>query len=359
MNTLTQAWNRFWFAPTATSTVGVLRIAYGIFVVGWTLSLAPDLFAFFSARGIVPEQPSYTLSWYDLLWIFRSNGMIIIVFSSLLSAAIALTLGWHARVAAVVVFVGVCAFETRNPLVFNAGDGLVRLLAFYVMLSPSGVALSLDRLRKARDRFWEFPLRAPWVIRLVQIQLSVIYLSTVWAKLRGVTWNDGTAIHYALQIGDLGRFPVPSFIVDSPIVVNLLTWGTLAVELALGILVWNRRLRPWVLWIGVVMHLLIDYSILVGFFSFAILVAYIAFVPAETMSKVVLAVRDRYAKPRHSDAYTVSHAGDTDDLAMQRAINRRGAGVASRQFRVPAAASRLWGLVGGGASNAQGPRRRT
>lgn len=356
MNTLAQAWNRFWFAPTATSTVGVLRIAYGIFVVGWTLSLAPDLFAFFSARGIVPEQLNHTLHWYDPLWIFHSDVTIIIVFSLLLLSAIALTVGWHARVASVMVFVGVYAFESRNPLIFNAGDGLVRLLAFYVMLSPSGVALSLDRLRKARDRFWEFPLRAPWAIRLIQIQLSVIYFSTVWAKLRGVTWNDGTAIHYALQIGDLRRLPVPSFIVDSPIVVNLLTWGTLAVELALGILVWNRTLRPWILWIGVVMHLLIDYSILVGFFSFAILIAYIAFVPPETMSKVVLAVRDRYVKPGNTDGYTVDQVSDTDDLAAQHAMNRRWAGVAARRFKVPAA-NKLWGLVGG-TSNAHGPRRR-
>jgi len=358
VNTLAQTWNRFWFAPTTTSTVGVVRIAYGILVVGWTLSLAPDLFTFFAVRGIVPEQPSHALHWYNQFWIFHSNVMVIIAFSLLLLAAIALTLGWHARMASVVVFVGVCAFETRNPLVFNAGDGLVRLLAFYVMLSPSGVALSLDRLRKARDRFWEFPLRAPWAIRLIQIQLSVIYLSTVWAKLRGFTWNDGTAVYYALEIGDLGRFPLPLFVVDSLIAVNLLTWGTLAVELALGILVWNRKLRPWVLCIGIVMHLLIDYSILVGFFSFAILVAYIAFVPSDTMSKVVLAVRDRCSKPRFTDAGTVSHTCETDDLAVHRAINRHRVGVGTRQFRASAAASRLWALVAG-VSNAHGPRRRT
>ncbi|MGH3937050.1 MAG: HTTM domain-containing protein [Pseudonocardiaceae bacterium] len=357
MNTLVQVWNRFWFAPTATSTVAVLRIAYGILIVGWTLSLAPDLFAFFAVRGIVPEQLGNTLSWYDPLWIFQSDVTIVIMFSLLLLAAIALTLGWHARVASGIVFLGICAFQSRNPLIFNAGDGLVRLLAFYMMLAPSGVALSLDRLRKTRDRFWEFPLRAPWAIRLIQIQLSVIYLSTVWAKLRGVTWNDGTAIHYALRIGDLRRFPVPSFIVDSPIVVNLLTWGTLGVELALGILVWNRTLRPWVLWIGVVMHLLIDYSILVGFFSFVILVAYIAFVPPETMSKVILAVRDRYAKPGQTDRYTVDQVGDADDLTVRHAVNRRSTGVPIRQFKVPAAASRLWGRVGG-TSNAHGPRRR-
>ena len=42
-------------------------------------------------------------------------------------------------------------------LISNSGDGLVRNLAFFCVLSPSGEALSLDRLLKTREHFWEFP----------------------------------------------------------------------------------------------------------------------------------------------------------------------------------------------------------
>ena len=55
------------------------------------------------------------------------------------------------------------------------------------------------------------------------------------------------------------------------------------VELAFAILVWNGKLRPWVLLLGVMLHLGIEYAVRVGFF-FAALVAYVAFLPPETVS---------------------------------------------------------------------------
>jgi hypothetical protein len=133
-------------------------------------------------------------------------------------------------------------------------------------------------------------------LRLVQIQISVLYLAAVWAKMRGTTWNDGTAVSYAFRMEDLERFPVPGFVTDTVVIANLLTYGTLAAELAIGILVWNRILRPWVLLVGIGLHLGIDYSTRVGFFSYAVLVAYIAFVPPERATALILGARDRLAR---------------------------------------------------------------
>ena len=153
--------------------------------------------------------------------------------------------------AAVVVFVGVLSLERRNPFVFNSGDGLIRVIAFYLMFAPSGESLSLDRWRRARETFWEFPARAPWALRLMQVQLSILYLASVWAKLAGETWNNGTAVSYALRLEDLQRFEPPTALATSELVSNLLTYGTIAVEASLGVLVWNRTLRPYVLALGV------------------------------------------------------------------------------------------------------------
>jgi hypothetical protein len=46
-----------------------------------------------------------------------------------------------------------------------------------------------------------------------------------------------------------------------------------------------------VLALGILMHLGIDFSLLVGFFSFAIIVSYIAFIPPETASQRIIALR--------------------------------------------------------------------
>jgi hypothetical protein len=95
-----------------------------------------------------------------------------------------------------------------------------------------------------------------------------------------------------LRIKDVQRFSLPTFTTDSP-VINLMTYGTLAIELALAVLVWNRKLRPWVLIAGVALHLGIDYTIRVGWFSYAVIAALMSFVPAASMSRALLAVRGR------------------------------------------------------------------
>ncbi len=122
-----------------------------------------------------------------------------------------LIVGQFTRLAAAIVFVGIVSLERRNPFVFNSGDGLLRVIAFYLMLAPSGASLSLDRWRRARDSFWEFPARAPWALRLMQVQLSIVYLSGLRAKLAGPTWNDGTAVSYAVRLEDLARFDLPHY----------------------------------------------------------------------------------------------------------------------------------------------------
>jgi putative effector of murein hydrolase LrgA (UPF0299 family) len=291
------AWNRFWFQPVETSTFVLFRLAFGLLAVGYTISLAPALFAFYSDDGILPAQPNYsgTLAWGLLGW-FPSDAAVLLFYFLLLIGAIALLVGLQTRIAALVFFVCLISFGRRNPWVLNSGDLLVQVLAFYMLFMPAGLAVSADRWLKDQRGLWDFPARPIWPLRLVQVQVSILYIAAVWAKVRGVTWNDGTAVSYAFRIEDIARFPVPGFVTDSLVLVNLLTFGTLAVELSIGILVWNRVLRPWVLLLGVGLHLGIDYAVRVGFFSYAVLVAYVAFVPPETARAIILGMRDRFTR---------------------------------------------------------------
>lgn len=274
------AWQSFWFTPVPTATLAVVRVAYGFVVVLWAASLAPDLNAFYSSSGLSGPGP-------------RGAARIAAtaVYPLLVAGAVCLTLGFHARLAAAIVFLAVLWFQRRNPWVLNAGDRLLANLGLCVMLAPSGAALSVDRWRRHRDAFWESPSRAPWALRLVQIQVTVLYLSTVWDKLQGQTWTDGTAVSYALRIGQLVRLDVPDGLTDSIVLVNVLTWSTLAVELAVALFVWSGRLRPWVLGCGVLLHLCIELTMTVGFLGMATLVAYLAFLPAQTTEKTVMSLR--------------------------------------------------------------------
>ncbi len=300
MRPLVAAWESFWFGPRATSTLALVRIAFGLVVIGWTAGLLPALSAMFGPDGLLGRQPSATYAgghWvWGLLGAFPTRAAVTALFVVLMLSAVCLTVGFRTRLAALVVFVGVLSFERRNPFVFDSGDALIRIIALYIALSPAGAALSIDRWRRARHRFWEMPMRTQWGLRLLQIQLSVIYLSTVWAKTRGTAWNNGTAVSYAMRIGDIARFHVPLTISNSVALSGLMTYGTLAIELAIAVLVWNRKARPWVLGLGVALHLGIDYSIRVGFFTLAMFVLYIAFIPPDTATRLITGVRDRLSR---------------------------------------------------------------
>jgi len=290
-------WQKFWFEPESVSTLAICRITFGFVAFFWTLSLTPDLVSFFGRRGVVPAQPNFRY-WIGVLSPAAPSWAVYGLWAVLLVASVCLILGAGTRLASILVFVGILSFERRNPYIFNAGDVLVRNLSFYLMLAPAGAALSVDAWRRARDAFWEFPKRSPWALRLIQVQLSVVYASTVWAKVRGNDWNNGTAVSYALRLDDLARFHVPSWIATNVTLSNLMTFGTLAIEAGIAVLVWNRKLRPWVLGAGVIMHLSIAINIMIGFFSMAMFVAYLAFVPSDTMERWLLRFRERRERRR-------------------------------------------------------------
>ena len=309
-------WNRFWFEPTATSTLALVRVAFGLVMTAWTFSLAGDLFPFFSPDGLQPSPPRQPGAW-GVLELSGGDLTIRALYILLLSASLALTVGLHTRVAAMIVFVCLISLERRSPYVFNAGDHLLRVLAFYMMLAPAAAALSVDRWR-TRSSLLEFPGRAPWALRLIQLQLSFVYLAAVWAKVRGTTWNDGTAISYALRLTDLERFPVPNLVTQLPAVSTFFTYATLGIELSLALLVWNRRLRPWVLSAGVLLHLGVDWSLRVGFFSLAVFVLFIAFIPPDRASAGIRRTRDCLLGVRNPVRSRVTIASPAKEGASHR-----------------------------------------
>lgn len=304
------AWTRFFFVPESTATAALMRIVFGALCVIWTLAMIPDLLDFFGQHGVLPATPPFgDPGYWSLLTPFSSDGGVFAVWLMLLIASVAFLVGFETRLAALLVLVGLLSFQRRDPFVFNSGDGLFHTLAFFLLLAPAGAAVSVDRLFRHRRDFWSYPLRAPWALRLIQIQVSVIYLSTVWQKVRGTTWNDGTAVSFSTRLGDLERFHTPHFITDSVLISNLMTYGTLAVEFSLGVLVWNRKLRPWVLLLGVGMHLTIDLTLRVGLFSYAIMCSYLAFLPPERAERVFAWVRGKAAGVRSGRRVAVGRAG--------------------------------------------------
>src|SRR5438034_4336761 len=119
---------------------------------------------------------------------------------------------------------------------------------------------------------------------MIQIQTSVMYLSTFAWKTAGTAWMNGTALYYTTRLEQFQRFPIP--ILENGILLKMTTWVTVATEGAVGALVWVRKLRYWILLLGVCLHLGIEYSMNIQLFQWITLSAYVTFIEPADLSRI-------------------------------------------------------------------------
>lgn len=129
---------------------------------------------------------------------------------------------------------------------------------------------------------WRKPSRPPspmlnaiawaalWGLRA---QMSYVYINSALAKLPVEQWSDGTAMYYVVRmeffgaVGPLGD--VIRFLTSIPVITAALTWGTIAWELTLSVLVLgSTKMQRYALLASVALHLAI--AVLLGLASFAL-----------------------------------------------------------------------------------------
>jgi hypothetical protein len=283
----------FWLALHPSSTLFALRSGLGLLVLAWAVSVAPDLLDLYGPRGVLPVPPPRP-GQPDLFGWFPTTRALLAGWACLAASAACLAAGWRVRLAAPLCWLLLCAFHARNPHVLNAGDSLLRILttylALYLVFTPGARAGPSLRGWLRGDAFRPEPV---WPLRLVQIQLSLIYLASALDKLRGETWRDGSAVYWALRIEELQRFPLPTWLTESAAPVAVLSYGTLLLELALPGLLWWKRTRFAAIALGIALHVGFDYALRIGFFSWAMLLAYLAFVPPASMALALGRLRQR------------------------------------------------------------------
>ncbi|MEQ1787028.1 MAG: HTTM domain-containing protein [Acidimicrobiales bacterium] len=279
-------WDVFFFEPQTTAPMTLVRIAWGAVMAVWALSLLPDIDPFFTPGALLYERDLVDGSWNVLARIGWEHAGLATC-ALLLVAALATMVGWKTRLSSAVAVLCLIVLQRGNTAIFNSGDLLLRLVGIAVVLAPCGLRWSVDAaIDRRRGREREL-LRAPYAMRLLQLELAIGYLLSAWAKSRGDTWQRGTAVGLSLRIEDLQRYVAPEWLFEQGVALNLFTWATLAFEATFLLLVWSRRLRLWVLGTGVLFHLGIDVFLDIGFFSIAIFVAYLAFIPGDVADRIV------------------------------------------------------------------------
>jgi hypothetical protein len=185
------------------------------------------------------------------------------------------------------LYLGLLSLYHRNISTNCGPDQLMMITMFYLMLSPCGAACSLDARRAARRRGTPAePLIVPWVQRLMQLQLCVIYFATAAFKCNGTTWLSGTAIHYVLFNGELRQSNL-EWLAAFPLTLSVLTLAALVLEFALAFLLWFRPSRKWVALAGLTLHVGIVPLVNVPLFGEQMTALYLLFLAPDELSALL------------------------------------------------------------------------
>ncbi len=270
--------HRLFIAPRTAWPLAIARVVIGVVLLLWALTMAFDVSALLGDDALVSSEFA---SGRDRYLPLDSTLAISVALGALVLASVAIIVGWRPSFWLVVAFVLLVAIQRRNTMILNSGDVILRNLTLLLALAPTGAAMSVDRIRHhGRGAFWTSAQVAPWGLRLVQLQMVVVYFFAFWSK-SGELWQNGTAVSTAFRLQDLQRFGELSVLVENIWVVAFLTWSTLVVELALATLLWARRLRPGLIVLGVLLHVMIDTFLLVGFFGLAMIAGLMTFLDAD------------------------------------------------------------------------------
>ena len=300
LKSLLDAWNSFFFAPQSPLPIALFRILYGLLVVATLLLLRPDWLTWFGTHSWVSLSTMHTLEPGPRLNLFmiipQNDTWIEALFWVFLASAGLLTVGLFTRFNSLLVFLCLTSIQQRNLYVTSGGDTFLRLAGFFLIFAPAGAALSIDRLiriRRGKEGASILP-RSPWAQRMIQFELALLYFSSFCWKVQGVPWIQGTALYYVYHLDEFHRFPVPSLFLR-PTMLKLGTWMALALEFSLGVLIWIKELRYFILALGVSFHLWLEYSLNIPMFEWDVLAAYVLFIEPDDLTCAWNWIRGHFA----------------------------------------------------------------
>jgi hypothetical protein len=258
------------------------------------------------------DQGRYVFSlWFHIsdpttMWV--CHGLIIVVI-------VMFTLGLFTRVTSVLTWMAALCYIHRTQQVLFGMDTMMNILLFYLMIGPSGAALSLDRLieryRAARAIRRAGGQPVPWaeavlagprpsvmanfVIRLAQIHFCMMYMSSGLSKLKGQMWWNTTAAWMTIANPEFCPMHFQAYqwmireLANARPLLNLVyaavVYGTLVLEIGLPILVWTRA-RPYVVIGAIFLHAGIAAVMGLTCFGLLMMCLLLSYVPAAV-------VRDR------------------------------------------------------------------
>jgi predicted DCC family thiol-disulfide oxidoreductase YuxK len=316
---LARAWDAFFFRPADPTPLALVRIVVGLLLL-WSLGVggAFDLRAFFGSDGWAdPESIRQMIveqgGWGWSLWLLVPDAWLFPAWLACMLILSMFTVGLFSRTTAVLAWIIAVSTARRTPILLFGFDQIVSTWALYLAATfASGQAISVDRFlarlrpalaeacRQRKDGANKVAPRwsslgdgvpAPSVganlgLRLIQLHLTLIYLSAGLAKFRGDPWWNGQAAWGLISAAEFRLFDL-SWMAAYPRLIEAATHVGLLLELGLPFLLWCKPLRPLGLAIGVVMHASIGLMLGLTTFSLAMIAGCLAFTSGPWLRSLV------------------------------------------------------------------------
>lgn len=334
LSSMVNGWNRFWFSKADPLPLGVIRLFTGLVILYVHLIYSLDLISMVSPDGwldraatdyVRKESPFYGMpkNWTQMPTEPYAKGMpvwsvffhiddptwIVVTHCAFLLAMVLFTIGFATRLMAVVCWVAVLSYIQRLPIFMYGMDSIMNVLMLYLMVGPSGAALSVDRLIQ---KWWakkhglpapevEPSVSANFALRLMQIQFCFIYLASGLSKLQGPAWWNGNALWGTLANYSFAPMNWPvyvemlNFLCRHRFLWELImtggTYFTLVLEISFPYLVWRPKLRWLMVSCSILLHTGIGVIMGLSTFSMCMICLVLAFVPAEAHHNAVNTVQ--------------------------------------------------------------------
>lgn len=173
-------------------------MALALVVLYDLITRIPQFDLYYTDAGMLTRQQLLSYQWHPMYWSVNNLSgepwFQLALFGVIGLAAVALFFGRYTRLALLVCWVGIVSIQNRNPVIYQGGDDLLRLMLFWAIFLPWPQIYS--------NRQQQVVSVATVAILL---QLLLVFFIAWLFKGSYEWWTQGSALFYALSLDQLTK----------------------------------------------------------------------------------------------------------------------------------------------------------
>ncbi|HEY1067951.1 MAG TPA: HTTM domain-containing protein [Pirellulales bacterium] len=229
----------------------------------------------------LPDDPMWKPSH---LWYVSEQPYLSIAHFAALAVFAMFAAGLWTRWTSILAWALTISYANRLPGAMFGLDQLNAVLTTYLMIGPSGASYSIDRL--LAGKLEQPSVGANISIRLIQLNMCLIYFLAGTSKLNGDFWWEGTAMWMSFANVNYQTLDM-TWTKHFPALLAFICHATVLWELTYAGLVWPRLTRPLVIGMAVLVHAGIGMCLGMITFATIMIIGNMSFVSPALVRRIV------------------------------------------------------------------------